>query len=285
MAVEIHSKAVVDPGAELGDDVSVGPYTLIGPKVRIGAGTRIGPHVVIDGNTTIGSGNLIVGQANIGGAPQDLSYGDEPTFLEIGDRNTIREFVTINRGTVKGGGVTRIGDDCLFMACSHVAHDCDIGDRAMLANNALLAGHVQLGQGAIVNGAAAAHQFVTIGAFAYVGGLTRVIQDVPPYLVLEGHPARIRKVNVVGLERAGFRADEVQELRAAYRRVYRSGEPRHRVLAQLAREGVGRLVQELIDSLTRTELGTKGRYRETLRADFRRSGEERVFGNASATAR
>jgi UDP-N-acetylglucosamine acyltransferase len=283
MATEIHSTAVIDPGAELGEEVRVGPYTVIGPNVRIGDRTRIGPQVVIDGVTTIGVENLIVGQANIGGAPQDLSYEDEPTHLEVGDRNTIREFVTINRGTIKGGGVTRIGNGCLFMACSHVAHDCDLADSVVLANNALLAGHVAVGSGAIVNGAAAAHQFVTIGKHAYVGGLTRVIQDVPPFLVLEGHPSRVRKVNVIGLERAGFGRESIQELRAAYRRLYRSGEPRHRVLQKLARESQCGLVRELVEALQRTELGAKGRYRETLREEFMRSGRERVLGGVAAS--
>lgn len=280
MATDIHPTAVIAPGAELGDDVRVGPYAIIGPRVRVGDRTRIGPQVVIDGVTTIGSDNVIFGQANIGGAPQDLSYEDEPTFLEIGDRNRIREFVTINRGTVKGGGVTRIGSDCLFMACSHVAHDCELADRVMLANNVLLAGHVACGTGAIINGAAAAHQFTTIGSHAYVGGLTRVIQDVPPFMLIEGHPARVRKVNVIGLERAGFAPDDVGELRAAFRRIYRSGEPRHRVVDQLEAEGARGLVSELIEALRNTELGSKGRYRETLREEFVRAGQDRVLGGA-----
>lgn len=281
MATEIHSTAVIALGAELGVDVGVGPYTVIGPAVKIGDRTRIGPQVVIDGVTSIGSDNVIVGQANIGGPPQDLSYEDEPTHLVVGDRNTIREFVTINRGTIKGGGVTRVGSDCLLMACSHVAHDCEISDRVVLANSVLLAGHVAVGTGAILNGAAAAHQFVSIGNHAYVGGLTRIIQDVPPFLVLEGHPSRVRKVNVVGLERAGFAREEIQDLRIAYRRIYRSGEPRHRVLRQLEQEVRGDLVRELIESLQRTELGAKGRYRETLREEFMRAGRERVLGGAT----
>ncbi|MCZ6599192.1 MAG: acyl-ACP--UDP-N-acetylglucosamine O-acyltransferase, partial [Planctomycetota bacterium] len=179
MKNEIHPTAVVAEGAELCNEVSVGPYSVIGPRVKIGERTRIGPQVVIDGVTTIGYDNLIVGQASLGAAPQDLTYKDEPTCLEIGDRNTIREFVTINRGTVKGGGITQIGSDVMLMACSHVAHDCELGDRVLLANNVLLAGHVQVGDDAIVNGGAAAHQFVTIGRGAYVGGLTRMVHDVP----------------------------------------------------------------------------------------------------------
>ena len=276
MASEIHSTAVVSPGAELGADVSVGPYSVIGPRVRIGDGTRVGPQVVIGGVTTIGRDNVFFGQANIGADPQDLSYEGEETHLEIGDRNSVREFVTINRGTVKGGGRTTIGDDCLLMACSHVAHDCAIGNGVMLANNALLAGHVAVEDGAIINGAAAVHQFVTVGGLSYIGGLTRVFLDVPPFMVLEGHPARVRKVNVIGLERKGFEADDVQEIRAAFRQIYRSGEPRHRVLKALAAKQPGRHVQRLIDALQRSELGSKGRYRESLREEFLRSGQELV---------
>jgi len=282
MSSQIHPTAVVSPEAELGEGVHVGPYSIIGPSVRVGDRTRIGPHVVVDGVTTLGSDNVIMGQANIGGAPQDLSYEGEATFLDVGDRNTIREFVTINRGTIKGGGLTSIGSDCLFMACSHVAHDCEISDSVMLANNALLAGHVAVGRGAIINGAAAAHQFVTIGKGAYVGGLTRVIQDVPPFMILEGHPARVRKVNVIGLERSGADREAVSELRVAFRRVFRSGEPRQRVLKALTDETPGPLVAELIEALRRTELGSKGRYRETLRDEFARMGQERVFGGVRA---
>jgi UDP-N-acetylglucosamine acyltransferase len=282
MATNIHPTAVIAPGAELGADVSVGPYSVIGPQVRIGDGSSIGPQVVIDGVTRIGAENRILGQANVGGAPQDLSYEGEPTHLEVGDRNTIREFVTINRGTVKGGSLTRVGDDCLLMACCHVAHDCDIGSGVVLGNNVLLAGHVQVGEGAIVNGAAAAHQFVTIGRNSYVGGLTRVVQDVPPFMILEGHPARIRKVNIIGLERADVTREEVQNLRAAFRRLYRSGEPRGRVLQELDSESPGPYVRELIEALRRTELGAKGRHRESLREEFHRCGLERVSGGMKA---
>src|SRR5688572_30094275 len=192
MTTKIHPTAVIADGAELGRDVAIGPYAVIGPDVRIGDGTVVGPQVVIDGVTTIGRENRFLGQANIGGAPQDLSYEDEPTQLVIGDRNTVREFVTINRGTIKGGGVTRVGSDCLFMACSHVAHDCQIGDGVQLGNNVLLAGHIAVGRNAIVSGAAAVHQVVTIGRSGYVSGLTRVLQDVAPFLILGGQPAGVR---------------------------------------------------------------------------------------------
>ncbi|MEX1025086.1 MAG: acyl-ACP--UDP-N-acetylglucosamine O-acyltransferase [Planctomycetota bacterium] len=284
MARTIHKTAVVASGAELGEDVHVGPYSVIGPHVRVGDGTHIGAQVVIDGVTTIGKENRIVGQASIGGRPQDLSYEDEPTCLEIGDHNTVREFVTINRGTVKGGALTRIGSHCLFMACSHVAHDCEIADGVMLANNALLAGHVYVGTGAIINGAAAAHQFVSVGQHAYVGGMTRVIQDVPPFMILEGHPARVRKVNVIGLERSGFDREEIRELRDVFRLIYRSGQPRHRIVGQLEEQGVGGLVAMLLEELKRTELGSKGRFRETLREDFLAAGQRRMEGVAAGGA-
>jgi UDP-N-acetylglucosamine acyltransferase len=282
MTAKIHPTAVIADGAELGLDVTIGPYSVIGANVKIGDGTVVGPQVVIDGATTIGRENRFLGQANIGGAPQDLSYEDEPTELELGDRNTVREFVTINRGTIKGGGVTRVGSGCLLMACSHVAHDCEIGDGVQLGNNVLLAGHVAVGRNAIVNGAAAAHQFVTIGRNAYVGGLTRVIQDVPPFMILEGHPARVRKVNVIGLERAGLPPEEIQELRLAFRRLFRADESRSRVLALAEKEFKGALVSELIQAMRETELGLKGRYRETLREEFRRAGEQ-LLVRASGT--
>jgi len=280
MATEIHPTAVVSDEAQLGVDVRIGPQAVIGPAVTIGDRTRIGPQVVIDGVTRLGADNIIVGQANIGGAPQDFSYEGEPTHVEIGDRNTIREFVTINRGTIKGGGVTTVGDDCLFMACCHIAHDCEIGSNVVLANNALLAGHVAVDRGAIISGAASAHQFVTVGSFAYVGGMTRIIQDVPPFMVLEGHPSRVRKVNVIGLERAGFTPEAVQELKDAFKRIFRSGEPRHRVVEHLRESGSDGLVRELVNALRRTELGLKGRYRESLREEFRKAGQERFVGAA-----
>lgn len=279
MGTEIHETAVIASGAELGANVRIGPYCVIGSRVKIGDRTRIGPQVVIDGVTTIGEDNVFLGQASLGAAPQDLSYRDEPTCLEIGDRNTVREFVTINRGTVKGGGVTLLGSETLLMACCHVAHDCEVGDRALLANNVLLAGHVQVERDAIINGGAAAHQFVSIGRGAYVGGLTRIIHDVPPYLILEGHPARVRKVNVVGLERMGASREQIQLLRDAFREIYRTGEPRARVLERLsataAEEG---LVRDLIESLERTGIGAKGRYRESRREEFARLGEQRILG-------
>jgi UDP-N-acetylglucosamine acyltransferase len=285
MATSIHPTAVLAQGAELGADVEVGPYTVVGGQVRIGDRTRIGPQVVLDGVTAIGSDNLIVGQASLGGAPQDLSYRGEPTELVIGDRNTIREFVTINRGTVKGGGITRIGSDCLLMACCHVAHDCLLDDRVILANGALLAGHVHVGQGASISGACAVHHFITIGRFAYCGGMSRISQDVPPFMLIEGHPARVRRVNDVGLERAGFTPEQIEGLHRAFRRIWRSKttEPRRRILAELKGQAdASPPVLELVDALEKTELGLKGRYLESKRAEFARLGQERILGRTHA---
>jgi UDP-N-acetylglucosamine acyltransferase len=277
----IHPTAVIAAGAEIGSDVEIGPYTVIGAGVRIGDRTRIGPQVVIDGVTTIGEDNQILGQASLGGAPQDLSYKGEPTQLEIGSRNTIREFVTINRGTVKGGGITRIGSDCLLMACCHVAHDCHVRDRVILGNNVLLAGHVWVGDRANISGAAAAHHFVTIGQMAYVGGLTRMVQDVPPFMILEGHPSRVRGVNQIGLQRAGISEPEIEELLRAFRSIYRSGEPRRGVLQRLRESELNGCVGELVQHLEHTELGAKGRYRESLREEFLREGRRRIFGETA----
>lgn len=281
MTGKIHSTAVIASGAELGEDVEIGPYSVVGASVRIGDRTRIGPQVVIDGVTSIGCDNVIVGQANLGGPPQDLSYRGEPTRLEIGDRNTVREFVTINRGTVKGGGVTRVGSDCLLMACCHVAHDCELDDRVILANSALLAGHVHVGEGASVSGSCAAHHFISIGRFAYIGGMSRMSQDVPPFMLIEGHPARVRRVNDVGLERAGFSAEEIESLHRAFRRIWRSKttEPRHRILRELKGEpDATPAVRELVEALEKTELGLKGRYRESMRAEFARRGKALILG-------
>ena len=283
MTTLIHPTAVIAQGAELGEGVEIGPYCVVGPNVKIGDRTKVGPQVVLEGVTEIGVENLIVGQASLGGPPQDLSYRGEPTELEIGDRNTIREFVTINRGTVKGGGVTRVGNDNLLMACCHVAHDCQLKDHIILANNVLLAGHVLVGERANISGAAAAHHFVTIGAMAYVGGLTRMVQDVPPFMILEGHPSRVRGVNLVGLQRGGVPEPAIEELRGAFKRIYRSGDPRVRTLEALkAERPEDVLVQRLVRALEQTDLGQKGRYRESLRAEFLRLGQERLLAGAPA---
>ena len=281
MTTEIHQTAVVDPRAELGVDVLVGPYNYIGPNVRIGDGTRIGPQVVIDGVTTIGENNHIVGQASIGAEPQDISYKGEPTQVEIGDRNMIREFVTINRGTLKGGALTKVGNDCLLMACSHIAHDCLIEDKVILANNVMLAGHVHIGTGANISGAVGAHHFVTVGSYAYVGGMTRIEHDVPPFMIVEGRRSRVRNVNIIGLQRAGFSDSDIDHLRAAFKKLYRSGEPQvHTIEAIKADPTTPDIVNRLIQSLKLSEAGRKGRYRESLREEFAKLGAARLAAEA-----
>jgi UDP-N-acetylglucosamine acyltransferase len=283
MPTRIHPTAMISSSAELGEDVEIGPYTLVGPQVTIGDRTRIGPHVVIEGVTAIGRDNQIVGQASLGTAPQDLSYKSEPTRLSIGDGNTIREFVTINRGTIKGGGVTRVGNGNLLMACCHVAHDCELKDGIIIGNNTLLAGHVLVEERANISGGAAAHHFVTIGAYSYVGGMTRMIQDVPPFVILEGHPSRVRGVNVVGLRRGGAPEEDIEALREAHRRLFRSSLPRLKTVAEMrAQPETSSWVLRLLDALERTSRGLKGRFRESMRQEFARQGVALILEGTSA---
>ncbi len=281
MSTNIHPTADVAATAELADGVAVGPYSIIGPDVRIDEGTRIGPHVVISGVTKIGKNNSIVGQASIGAEPQDFSYRGEPTEVVIGDGNMIREFVSINRGTQKGGAITRVGNDCLLMACSHIAHDCQVEDNVILANNVMLAGHALIGKGANVSGAVGVHHFVTIGAYAYIGGMTRVERDIPPYMIVEGRHARVRNVNIIGLQRAGFSEEDIEELRMAHRRIFRSREPQSQAIESLRdAQDTGDIVRGLIEAMDRAEQGRKGRYREALREEFGKQGAARLAAGA-----
>ena len=218
----VDPRAIVSPQAELAPDVSVGPYTVIEAGVRIGKGTWIGPHAVIKGPTTIGADNKIFQFASIGDAPQDLKYKGEPTRLEIGDRNVFREFTTMNRGTVGGGGVTTIGSDNLFMAFTHVAHDCHVGSKCVMANYATLAGHVVLGDWVIMGGYAGTHQFTKIGAHAFLGNNTAATRDVPPYVMAIGTPAVPHSINSEGLKRRGFTPEQIRNLKNAFRVLYRS---------------------------------------------------------------
>lgn len=274
----IHPTAQIARGAELGEGVTVGPYAVIGPNVRIGDRTIIGPLVVVDGHTTIGEDNRIVGQASIGGSPQDLSYRDEPTLVRIGDRNTIREFVSINRGTVKGGGLTSIGSDNLIMACCHVAHDCELEDGIVLSNGSGLAGHVKIGRHANVSGMVGAVHFVTVGEYAFVGGLSRLSHDVPPYMIVDGDGGVVRNLNVIGLQRGGMKEDDIRALREAFKRIYRTGAPRRTVVEEMMSESPeNACVRRLLEHLSRTEKGLKGRYRESLREEFARLGVRRIL--------
>ena len=227
---------MIDPGAKLANDVSVGPYAVIGADVEIGAGTWIGPHTVINGPTRIGRDNRIFQFASIGEAPQDKKYAGEPTRLEIGDRNTIREFVTINRGTVQDEGVTRVGDDNWIMAYVHIAHDCRIGNQTIFANNASLAGHVRVDDFAILGGFTLVHQFCAIGAYSLTAFGSGISKDVPPYVTVGGTPARAHGLNMEGLRRRGFPEDSRRILKAAYKTLYRENLPLQDALQQLKQQ-------------------------------------------------
>ena len=222
MAV-IHPTAIVAPGAQLADDVEIGPYSIIGEHVSIGARTVVGPHVVIEGHTSIGEDNRFFQFSSIGAQPQDKKWAGEPTRLEIGHRNTIREFCTFNTGTAQDKGVTRLGDDNWMSAYVHLAHDCQVGSNTIFSNNAQLAGHVEVGDWAILSGFAGVHQFCKIGAHAFVGMYTSLTQDVPPFVLVNGNPAAARGVNIEGIKRRGFTRPQIDAIRAAYKAIYRSG--------------------------------------------------------------
>jgi len=219
----IHASAIVSDKADLADDVEVGPYSIIGDNVKIGSGSRVDSHVVINGPTVIGDDNHIYQFASVGDDPQDKKYADEPTTLTIGDRNTIREFCTISRGTTQDKGETIIGDDNWIMAYVHIAHDCVIGDKTIMANNATLAGHVRVGDWAIFGGFSGVHQFCHVGAHSFLGMYAGVNRDVPAYTTVAGLPAAPRGINSEGLKRRGFDADQIRNIKNAYRLVYRKG--------------------------------------------------------------
>ncbi len=221
--MSVHPTAVVAKSAELADDVEIGPYSVIGEQVEIGAGTRIGSHVVVNGPTRIGRDNRIYHFASIGDDPQDKKYAGEPTRLTIGDRNTIREYCTISRGTVQDEGETVLGDDNWIMAYVHIAHDCRIGNQTIFANNATLGGHVHVGDWVIFAGFSGAHQFCRIGAHSFLGMYSGVNRDVPAYLMVAGQPAAPHGINSEGLKRRGFTPEQIRNIKNAYRLVYRKG--------------------------------------------------------------
>ncbi len=223
-AAAVHPSAVVEAGARLGDGVRVGAFSIIGADVEIGDDTQIGPHCSVHGPTRIGRGNRFIGHAAIGGEPQDKKFAGERVELVIGDRNTVREFVTINRGTQGGGGITRIGDDNLLLAYTHIAHDCAVGNQCVLSNNATLAGHVSVGDHVILSGFVGVHQFCRIGAHAFIGMGAFVNGDVPPFVMVaqEGY-GRPRGINNEGLKRRGFDADRIGAIKRAYRALYMAG--------------------------------------------------------------
>jgi UDP-N-acetylglucosamine acyltransferase len=254
--LSVHATAIVSDSAKLAEDIEVGPYCIIGDEVEIGAGCRIDSHVVINGPTRIGEGNHIYQFCSIGDDPQDKKYRDEPTRLEIGNNNTIREYCTISRGTVQDEGLTSIGDDNWIMAYVHIAHDCRVGDHCIFANNATLAGHVNVGDFAIFAGFTGAHQFCRIGAHAFLGMYAGTSRDVPAYTMIGGQPPAPKGINAEGLKRRGFSVEQIRNIRNAYRTVYRSGMK----LAEAIRELESLVAEQpelgiFVDSLKTSERG------------------------------
>lgn len=267
MAIFIDDHACVDPRAEIAEDVVIGPFSVVGPQARIGRGTRLMNNVTLMGHVELGPGNVLYPNVVIGAEPQDFSYKGTPTRVVIGSDNTFREGVTVNRATDKESGVTRIGSHCYLMANCHVAHDCVLADHVMMANGTMLGGHVHIEERASLSGAVAVHHFGTIGRLAFVGGHTKIIQDVPPFMLVDGHPGRIRCINVVGLKRNLFTPLALNALHEAHRLLFRA-----KVGLEQAREILsqhGNLVEEaaeLLDFVSEQQQGKHGRARERLRA-------------------
>jgi len=267
MATSIANTAWVDPRAEIDEEVEVGPFTTIGPNVKIGSGTKIMNGVTLMGHVTIGHDNTIYPQAVIGGEPQDISYAGSDTQVVVGDGNIIREGVTINRASEKEDGVTRVGDRNFFMANAHIAHDCTLGNNIIIANGSMLGGHVHVDDHASISGGVAVHHYTTIGSFSFIGGLSRVLHDVPPYMLSEGSPARPRCINIVALKRNEFEPHVIDALAEAHRLLYRS-----KVGLDAAREvlrGNDRLlpqVNRLLAFIEGQQEGRHGRGRESRRA-------------------
>lgn len=234
----IHPTAIVDPRAHIDATASIGPYSIIGAHVVIGAGTTVGAHCVIEGRTTVGRDNRIFQFNSIGAVPQDKKYAGEPTELVIGDRNTIREFCTLNLGVPQAGGITTVGNDNWIMAYTHIAHDCHVGNHTTLANNTTLAGHVILGDWVTVGGLTGIHQFVKVGAHAMVGFASAVSQDVPPFMLVDGNPLAVRGYNVVGLRRRGFSPERIDAIKQMHKLIYRQG-----LTLAAARAAIGELVR------------------------------------------
>lgn len=232
----IHPTAIIHEGAQIAEGVEIGPYAIIGEHVSIGSGTTVGPHTVIEGWTEIGRDNRIFQFASIGAPPQDLKYQGEKALLKIGDRNTVREFATLHRGTSDGGGETIIGNDNLFMAYSHVAHDCILGNQVILANGATLAGHVTIDDFAILGGLCAVHQFTRIGAHVMISGGSMVTQDVPPFSIAQGDRAKTVGINQIGLKRRGFSEEAIRCIKQAYKLIFRSGLRTEEALDQIGAE-------------------------------------------------
>ncbi len=251
---QVHPTAIIEEGAKLARDVKVGPYAVIGSHVEIGEGSTVGAHAVITGHTRIGKHNRIFQFVSLGEIPQDKKYAGEPTRLEIGDHNTIREFCTFNIGTAQDAGVTRVGSHNWVMAYVHIAHDCIVGDHTVMANNTTLAGHVEIGDHAILGGLTAVHQFCKIGAHVITGGGTIVYKDIPPYVTAAGQPAKPHGINSEGLKRRGFTPEQIATLKRSYKMLYRDGLTLQEALEQL--DAMGKTEVDLLtDFLRRAERG------------------------------
>ncbi|MEX2389548.1 MAG: acyl-ACP--UDP-N-acetylglucosamine O-acyltransferase [Phycisphaeraceae bacterium] len=272
----IHPLSVIEPGAELADDVEVGPFCHVGPQVKIGPGTRLLSHVAIHGRTTLGAHNTVWPNAVLGGDPQDLKYKGEESELVIGDHNDLREGVTIHKGTAGDSALTRVGDHNLIMAYVHVGHDCMLGSHLVIANAVQLAGHILIEDHAVIGGATAIHHWVTIHQYAFVAGMTRIVQDVPPFMIVEGAPARVRKVNTVLLKRHHFPQDQINRLKEAHRLLFGPtddegyvGNMARNLDALEARAGEDWAQHALVQAVRQSTRGIFGRHREASRQDNR----------------
>lgn len=251
----IHPTAIIDRRAEIEDDVDIGPYCVIEGKVTIGRGTKLASHIVVQGRTILGSNCTISPFATLGGPPQDITYKGEETELVIGNDNVIKEYVTINRGSVKGGGITTVGKGNFIMAYAHIAHDCKVGNSVIMANCATLAGHVEVDDFVIFSGLCAIHQFCKVGKYAFISGLTGAPMDIPPFIIAAGDRAKPYGINVVGLERRGFTKDEISTLKKAYRILFRSSLPLSTSLKIIREELTGPHIDELINFIETSKRG------------------------------
>lgn len=267
MATVIADTACIDPRAEIDEDVEVGPYCVVGPDVKIGRGSRLIGHVFVHGRTTLGERNVVHPFTALGGEPQDVHDHGCDTRLIVGDDNTIREGVTIHRGTVKDEGITRIGSHNLIMAGAHVAHDCDVRDHVIITNNTMVAGHCLIESHVIISGGVGVHPFATIGSYSYVGALSRIIHDVPRFMLVDGHPCKVRCINVVGLKRHGVAPEAISALHEAHRLIYRVRMTVENAAEVLRKNGqVCAEVQSLLNFIASQQQGRHGRARERRRS-------------------
>jgi UDP-N-acetylglucosamine acyltransferase len=258
--MSIHATAIIGDGAQIAESAEIGPYAVIGEHVVIGADTKVGPHTVIDGHTTIGANCHIFSGASIGQAPQSINYDGSPSYVKIGNRVTVREYVTIHRGT--NGGTTSLGDDCFIMNYAHIAHDCQIGNGVIMANSATLAGHISVGDGTVMAGVCVFHQFVRIGRMCMVSGMTGSRMDLPPFVILDGLPPSIRGINVIGMKRNKFAPSTRMAIKKAYKLLYHSGLNFTQAIAQIESEEIPDEVKEIIEFFRSSKRGVMGAYEE-----------------------